>query len=369
MFSQALCKCIIIHIKKGTVQMVSIQKIEQQDANYSAVKIRVNDARTYNMSDKDLQGGIYNATDIEVNRPAVYTYPLSKEVVTYAMSQVAPVKVPKALPASVPVPEPNVTTPEAEKNLTFHGVSFKAAPQKVEIVPPEDIKPDVDISEVTAKLSSEDFDVQAMQLHEIVKKSQSLEGNKNPYIAPEVFESLINIIQKDSNELAKPTQAQNEAREKLKKNLIAADKAFAEGVDPKDFKEPYEMTEDEMKLALSLTPFEQADRNKAYALAVTSLLAKSYADGVEKQTGNIVPLTDLPGASAMVDTLRHEKNPDVRLSALDSLRYISRPEYNEELVTIFTLATKDKDPKVAQYAAIMAIMLSDKQPENKSQAA
>ncbi len=347
--------------------MVSIQKIEQQDANYSAVKIRVNDARTYNMSDNSLQSGTYNATDIEVNRPAVYTYPLSKEVVTYAMSQVAPIKVPKALPTSVPVPEPNVTTPEAEKNLAFHGISFKAAPQNVEIVPPEEIKPDVDISNVVEKLSSADYDAQALELHEIIKNSKGKEGNKNPYVSSEVFGSLINIIKKDTNGLARPTAEQNEAREKLKQNLIAADKAFADGVDPKDFKEPYEMSEDEVKLALSLSPFEQADRNKAYALAVTAILAKSYADGVEKQTGNIVPLTDLPGASAMVDTLRHEKNPDVRLAALDSLRYISRPEYKDELVTIFTLAARDKDPKVAQYSAIMAMMLTEQQ--NNSQAA
>ena len=317
--------------------MVNIQPVEP---NYSAVKVRVNDARTFNLGESNINNGVYNAADIEVNRPSVYTYPDLETLIAYKMN-------------NINVPKPNVTTTEAEKELTF-----KAAPKKVEIVPPVEIKPEVDVQEVSDNLTSQDYDVQAKQLHDIVKTAGAKEGGAKPYIAPEIFEALVNIIKKDTNDLQRPTPGQDEARKKLRENLIAADKAFAEGVDPKTFKMPYDMTEEETKLALTLTTFEQAERNKTYALAVTALLAKAYADGVEKQTGNVVPLTDLPGASAFVDVLRKENNPDVRMTALDSLRYISRPEYKEELVTIFTLAAQDKDPKVAQYAAIMAVMLS-----------
>lgn len=317
--------------------MVNIQPVEP---NYSAVKIRVNDAKTFNLGDSNVNNGVYNATDIEVNRPSVYTYPNVDTLMAYNMPKIN-------------VPKPNVTTTEAEKELTF-----KAAPNKVEIVPAVEIKPEVDIQEVTENLSSQDFDVQAKQLHDIVKAAGAKEDGAKPYITPETFEALVGIIKKDNSNMPQPTPEQDEARKKLKENLIAADKAFAEGVDPKTFKMPHDMSEEETKLALTLTPFEQVDRNKTYALAVTALLAKAYADGVEKHSGNVVPLTDLPGASAMVDVLRKENNPDVRMTALDSLRYISRPEYKEELVTIFTLAAQDKDPKVSQYAAIMAVMLS-----------
>ena len=328
--------------------MVNIQPVEP---NYSAVKIRVNDAKTFNLGESNINNGTYNATDIEVNRPSVYTYPDLDTLMAYKMTK-------------IDVPKPNVTTTEAEKELTF-----KAAPKKIEIIPPVEIKPEVDIQEVSDKLSNSDYDVQARQLHDIVKAAGAKEDGAKPYIAPEIFESLVKIIKKDVNGLAKPTPEQDDARKKLKENLIAADKAFEEGVDPKTFKMPHDMTEEETKLALTLTPFEQVDRNKTYALAVTALLAKAYADGVEKQTGNVVPLTDLPGASAMVDVLRKENNPDVRMTALDSLRYISRPEYKEELVTIFTLAAQDKDPKVAQYAAIMAVMLSGLEHNGGAQAA
>lgn len=53
---------------------------------------------------------------------------------------------------------------------------------------------------------------------------------------------------------------------------------------------------------------EQAERNKEYALYTISILAKIYTDEVEKQTGNIVPLTDLPGSAAIVDALRFNPN-------------------------------------------------------------
>lgn len=344
--------------------MVNIQPVDT--ANYSAVKVRVNDAKAINFNENlQKDSGAYNAADIEVNRPVVFTYPDAKSLVTYKMAQIAPVNVPKSLP----VPEPNVTTTEAEKELAFHGVNFKATPKKPEIIPPQEIKPDVDVQAIEDNLTSDDYDVQAKQLHDILKGAAVEKNAARDYIVPEIFISLDNIINKDVSNLAKPTEAQKEARNKIRENIMAADKAFADGVKPEDFKMPYEMSDDEVKLALTLTPFEQAERNKTYALVVSAVLSKAYADGVEEQTGNVVPLTDLPGVSTMVDVLRKEKNSEVKLAALDSLRYISRPEYKEELVTIFTLAAQSSEPKVAQVAAIMAMMLEGISPEDFAQAA
>lgn len=84
-------------------------------ASYNAVKIQVNDPRTIipegfkgNVDDH----GIYNAANIQINRPTVevkkdttYEYPENKEVVTYEQAQIQTVK----------VPAPNVTDVEAEK--------------------------------------------------------------------------------------------------------------------------------------------------------------------------------------------------------------------------------------------------------------
>ena len=353
--------------------MVNIQPLEALKANYSAVNMRVNDPKTTVPEgfkpDVD-DSGIYNAVNVEVNRPtveiqkeSVYNYPRANDVVTYDMAGIAPVNVPK-LPANTnayKVPEPNFTTPEAEKELAFHGINFKAAPaqnKQIEIVPAEEIKPEIDIQDVTEKLADADYDKQVMQMVEIVNSKNDKE-KLNSYIAPEVFTALINIIQKDTSALAHPTEEQNSAREKLKENLIALEKAIDEGKDPKEFQFPVEMSNKEKELAISLSEFEMAERNKPYAISVTALLAKAYADDVQAQTGNIIPITDLPGSAEMVNILRHDKNISNKLTVIDALKYIAKPEYKEDILAVLTLASRDEDPRVAQYAALAAASLTE----------
>ena len=110
---------------------------------------------------------------------------------------------------------------------------------------------------------------------------------------------------------------------------------------------PYPMSEREIALADEISPMEQAERNKEYALYTMAILARVYTDEVEKETGNIVPMTDIPGTSAMVDALRYNPNSGVKIAAIDALRHISRPEYKEEMSTLFSLAQADTNPEVA----------------------
>ena len=90
-----------------------------------------------------------------------------------------------------------------------------------------------------------------------------------------------------------------------------------------------------------------------------AILSKVYADNVEKQTGNIIPLTDLPGVSSLVNTLRYSENSGVKIAAIDALRYIHRPEYNDEIKSVLTLAAQDKDPYTARNAAITLVAIEE----------
>ena len=65
-------------------------------------------------------------------------------------------------------------------------------------------------------------------------------------------------------------------------------------------------------------------------------------------------MTDIPGTSAMVDALRYSPNAGVKIAAIDALRHIQRPEYKEEMTTLFTLAQADSNPDVA-YSAHRAL--------------
>lgn len=390
--------------------------LNTKGATYNAVKIQVNDPQTnipqgHKGSLDD--SGIYNAVAIEVNRPTVnvdkhqhciYDYPnatcpicadmagfqtinLPQLPVAYQTTnfinnrtlinaevevekkgnevetkeQNKPVDSPDAqvviVEEFVQVPEPNVTTTEAQKapsEVSFNGISFKAAEKNstIEIVPPKEIKPEVDVQNIVKALSNEDFDVQARQMEEIARISMEDSAKALPFIVTEIFTELINIVKKDTSNLTPPSEKQIEIRKQIIVNEIIKEQARAEKKDVSELELPYKISKQELAEASNLSTLEQAERNKEYALYTMAILAKVYTDEVHKQTGNIVPLTDLPGVSEIVDSLRYSSNAGVKIAAIDALRYINRPEYKEELTAVLELATDDKNPYVARNAAV-----------------
>ena len=253
----------------------------------------------------------------------------------------------------VEVPEPNFTTVEAEKgeekidnindDVEVMATETKDI-KKTEIIPGEEIKPDVDIPLVISNLTNENFDVQAQQMEEIARVALDDSNNAIPYIVRDVFSSLIEITKKDSAELAAPTDEQIQARKKVIANFVSMENGKAKN---QPVKLPYSITEKDVALADTISPMEQAERNKEYALYTMAILAKVYTDEIEKQTGNIVPMTDIPGTAAIVDSLRYNPNSGVKIASIDALRHIYRPEYKEEMSTLFTLAQADTNPEVA----------------------
>lgn len=253
----------------------------------------------------------------------------------------------------VEVPEPNFTTVEAEKgeekidnindDVEVMATETKDI-KKPEIISGEEIKPDVDIPLVISNLTNENFDVQAQQMEEIARVALDDSNNAIPYIVRDVFSSLIDITKKDSAELAAPTDEQIQARKKVIANFVSMENGKAKN---QPVKLPYSITEKDVALADTISPMEQAERNKEYALYTMAILAKVYTDEIEKQTGNIVPMTDIPGTAAIVDSLRYNPNSGVKIASIDALRHIYRPEYKEEMSTLFALAQADTNPEVA----------------------
>lgn len=381
--------------------MTSVSAVDNNiQANYNAVKIKINKPKTIipeGFKSTLDNNGIYNAVNIEVDEPTVevekdckkckriYDYPKSESIVTYDMAGLEPVyivdlPVPLAYQANlinnrtfvaadiimdkadksfnkeleIEVPAPNVTTTEAEKKtpnsqITFNGISFKGN-NKVEIVPPVEINPDVNISKVIDNLISDNFDVQAQQMEEIARLAMEDSQKAIPFIVTDIFNILIDIASKDTSDLATPSKEQIETRKKIIINELVKEQAAANGQSPDKIELPYNLTKEEMISAATISPLEQAERNKEYALYTIAILSKIFADEVEKETGNVVPLTDLPGISEVVNELRYNENLGVKIAAIEALRHIARPEYEEELTEVFRLAAKDSDEQVAMNA-------------------
>ena len=362
---------------------------------YSAVNIHITKPEVNSVQKAGEEGddnGVYNSVKIDIDNPTantypkVYDYPQAEEVVTYDMVN-PQVNIPKGLiesntayNSSIPtqedenIPKPNYTTLDAEKentdglaekktldelktakNVRFRANENNIAIKRPEIIPSEDIKPEVDIDLVISNLENEDFDIQAQQLEEIVRKGLDNQNSVKPYVVKDVISPILNIIKKDTSNLVPPTQEQIETRKKIITNYVV--QAIAKE-QKKDIKPPFELTEKDMA-AEEITPFEQAERNKGYAIEAMAVLSKKYIDDIEQENGSVVPFTDIPGISEIVDTLRYSYNSKSKIAALDALRYIGRPEYKKEMNLIFTIVQADKDPKVAAIARGYAENIKD----------
>ena len=206
----------------------------------------------------------------------------------------------------------------------------KAPEQKVEIVPPEQITPQVDLNSFIAKLTNPDYEIQANAMEEIANMIQSEPQKATELLDEKVVNALNTIINTDSSKLEGPTAEQLAARQKMMKGE--------------------QLSDSEKELAGKITPMEQAERNKSYAMFTSAIMQKLYGDEVAKLTGTTVPLTELPGAVTIVEQLKNNQNPMVRTSAIEALSYIQKPEYKQDLTTVFTIAQKDQDPGVQEAA-------------------
>lgn len=251
----------------------------------------------------------------------------------------APVQAAAAAVATAAVPAQQINLNEAPKApqpvVTVAPAAEKpAAAPAVEVQTPVQAAPQVDLNGFLAKLTNPDFEVQANAMEEIANMVKDEPQKATELLDAKVMDSLINIMNADSGKLSGPTQEQIVARQKLMAGQ--------------------EISEADKKLATTITPMEQAERNKSYAMYTSAILQKLYKEEVAKLTGATVPLTELPAAMTIVDQLKDNPNPMVRASAIEALSYIQTPEYKKDLNTLFTIAKNDQD-KGVQEAATAAL--------------
>ena len=326
----------------------------------------------------------YNAVKIDVHNPSVsapgvgqvamnvpqyaqptmpyYSYPQA-QLYDYPQAQTQPYYMPQQPVNYTPV-APAATTPVIPAPQNVAPEAVQAAPQqviqqqnintpapivtqqpattpKVEVEQPVPMAPQVDLNSFIAKLSNPDYEVQANAMEEIANMVKDEPQKATELLDEKVVNALNTIVNTDSSKLAGPTAEQIAAREKLKKGE--------------------KLSEAEQKLATTITPKEQAERNKSYAMFTSSIMQKLYGDEVAKLTGSTVPLTELPGAVTIVDQLKNNPNPMVRTSAIEALSYIQKPEYKQDLTTVFNIAKNDQDKDV-QEAAAAALAKLDQLP-------
>lgn len=338
------------------MQQPQIQPMVQQPApstpSYNAVKIDVHNP-SVNAGGMTQQPQYATPTMPLYNYPQapMYQYPQAQQPAYYPPVQ--PVVVPPIVtqtpadvkPAEVPAPQvvaqQPTEAPKAEAPKAEEAPKTAEAP-KVEVAPSAPLEPQVDLNGFVAKLTNPDYDVQAAAMEDMANMVKNDPQKATELLDVKVMDALTNIVKADTSKLTGPTAEQLAAREKLLSNQ--------------------KMTDDEKKLASNITPLEQAERNKSYAMFTSAIMQKLYADEVAKLTNTTVPITELPGAVTIVEQLKNNPNPMVRTSALEALSYIQNPAYKKDLETLFTIAKNDQD-KGVQEAATAALDKLSKLPE------
>lgn len=330
---------------------------QPQQPNYNAVKIDIHNPSVTAGQPSQCSAPIY-----DYPQTPIYDYP---QAPAYQYPQ-APVYVPQqpVSPENPTIPVPQVPQPQVveQQNINVppqaqaadepqETEAQKTEVQKPDVVPPQAVEPQVDLNAFIAKLANPDFDVQANTMEEIANMVKEQPEKATNFVDTKVFDALNNIVKLDTSSLQGPTPEQVAAREKI--------------LSGKD------VTEAEKTLANTITPKEQAERNKSYALFTTAMLDKLYTDEVQKLSDSKkVPITELPGIVTVVEQLKDNPNPMVRASAIDALSYLQAPEYKQDLTTLFTVAQQDKDANVATAAkaALEKLNAIDAAPKDNNNA-
>lgn len=312
--------------------------------NYNAVKI---DVHNPSVSAPGIgQNGMIAPQYAQPTAP-IYNYPQAQlyeypqaPVQPYYMPQQTPVVCPPCPPQQAVVPEAvqpqqviqqqNINAPAPV--ITKPAEQPSAEAPKVDVVPPQPMTPQIDLNSFIAKLTNPDYEIQANAMEEIANMVKAEPQKATELLDEKIVNALNTIINTDSSKLEGPSAEQIAARQKMMKGE--------------------QISEAEKQLATKITPMEQAERNKSYAIYTSAIMQKLYGDEVLKLTGTTVPLTELPGAVTIVEQLKNNPNPMVRSSAIEALSYVQQPAYKQDLTTVFTIAKNDKDKNVQDAAAI-----------------
>ena len=280
----------------------------------------------------------YNAVQINLDTPTLnappagyyYDYPQAEGQPYYPPAQPMPQQ-PTAPAVPTPVPEAPVNNaPTEQPALT------------------ED-----NTAQVLANLSDPDYDKQFAQLKEIGDLSRTDEAKVIPYIKKDIMNKILDIISVDSSNLEAPTERQLQLRQLVAQNDAVIEQAKEQGIDLNTVQLPNQISPEDDALARTLTAQDKAEQNKVYALYALSGLQKGFVDITERNKNAVPALTDVPGIAQMVEEIKNNPNAAVRIAALDSLHYLVRPEYANDIATVYQIAQSDEDPSVANSAALL----------------
>ena len=224
-------------------------------------------------------------------------------------------------PEAPVVPAPQIVTPQTTQ-------AAPAAAPVVEAPAAVSINPQYSPASFAAKLTSDNVDTQKDSIEELAELIKNDKEAGPGLLDTQVFDALLQIINKDTSALEAPSDEVKALRSKPKEQLSEAEKIKAE----------------------TPSPLEKAEINKQYAIYTIAFMQELLNKELTARNNPIVSLENLPCIEDVINAVKSNPNPIIRVSGIAALSHIARPEYKENLTTIFELAKSDEDERVKEAA-------------------
>jgi hypothetical protein len=307
------------------------QPYSTEKSQYNGVNIQIYDPQGQGVSPNVNSYATMPAQYVPVQQAPVY-FPPQMNVSPFPSSQ--PVEAQSVPVQEAPAaPQPQIITAEPQ-NVAQTPVQQETVqtqqPQAAAPVIGQPIAPDATVTpeSFVGKLKTSNLDDQKAAIEEVAETVKNNETAGPILLDTQIFDALVDIIDKDTSSLEGPSPEVIALRQKPKEELTEAEKQKAET--------PSEL--------------EKAEINKQYALYTISYMQERLNNELEKRNGQALALKDLPCIEKVIDTAKSNPNPMLRVASIASLAHIARPDYKQDLSTIFELAKSDEDERVKDSA-------------------
>lgn len=265
-----------------------------------------------------------NTSGITQNEPAVNTTP----VVTQEMPE-SVIQKTQATP-----PQPEVTPAQVQTVQQAQQTKMPA------VEPSKEDVPKVNTDALIQDLKSSDLALQAEAMTSLAHFTM-----QSPKIAVQVLtepikQSLIDIINTDTTNMAGLTPEQ----EALKAKQTKGEKLTAE--EEAQLKQP--------------TQKDMANKNRVVAMFTLAMVQKCARDNHEEynkfqvenggQPNNNMGLKDLAGYKEIVNVIQNEQNNDLKIAGIQALQHIAKPEEKAEVETALASIINGNDAELKKIA-------------------
>lgn len=279
--------------------------------------------------------------------------PIQSPIQPMVQPQIQPIAQPQAqMPQLIPAPAPQLM-PESVIQEQQPAQAVQEQPAKVETPSVEVVSelPQgtkvVDVNSLIADLKGNDIVKKEAAINKIAEYAQDVPEVAKQVVSEPLMQALVDVIKEDTTGLEGPTEQQ-----------IAIAQKVAKGE---------QLTPEEDKLSENLSPRDAANQNRMFSLYTLAMLQKIQRDEVDdfianqKQNGQqpieALKINDLYGYNDVVNVIKNDTRPEVKIAGIQALRYIARPEDSATVKEVLadSLNSTDEQIKLAAQEAVEVV--------------